>query len=274
MRRAPKLLVSTIAVITPGLVHAADLPNRVAAPVFAAPLPVFTWTGFYAGLNAGYVFDSTSRVTVSGVTAANRQIDTYASPGRPSIDDDGFTGGGQIGYNYQIPNLLGGGIVAGIEADAAYTDLNRTEDFPTPRGADRLLRSELEFLGTVRGRVGYAFNQFLIYGTGGFAYGQVNNRAAFLDLATNSVTRFGGGRDDLRTGYAYGGGLEYALPTQSLLNFFHASTVTVKAEYLHYDLGSSNVTANPNPATNAIGAYNARFRVSGDLARAGLNYKF
>ena len=255
--------------------NAADLPSRMVPPVYTVPpLPSFTWTGFYAGFNAGYVFDSTSRVTITGLTPANREVDSYAAASTPSIKDDGFTAGGQIGYNYQFGNIAGGGLVAGVEADAAYTDLDKTENAPTPRGADRILRSELDFLGTARGRLGYAFNQVLIYGTGGLAYGEVKDRAALFDRATNTITRFGGDRDDLRIGYAYGGGIEYALPTQSVLNFLHASAVTIKGEYLHYDLGSQNITASPNLSTNAIGAYNVRFKVSGDLARAGLNYKF
>ncbi len=74
----------------------------------------------------------------------------------------------------------------------------------------------------------------------------------------------------METGYAYGGGIEYALPTNSFLNFFKSSAVTIKAEYLHYDLGRTNIAFN-----NGAGiAGTTRVSNEGDLARVGLNYKF
>ena len=89
-------------------------------------------------------------------------------------------------------------------------------------------RSGLDFLGTARGRLGYAFNTFLIYGTGGFAYGNVNSRVVSVSNGTTDLQSQSG----FNTGYVYGGGIEYALPTGSFLNFFHSSAVTLKAEYL------------------------------------------
>ena len=98
--------------------------------------------------------------------------------------------------------------------------------------------SSLDFFGTVRGRIGYAFDRVLFYGTGGFAYG-----------AGGTERSFGGfrGNDDFRTGYAAGGGIEYALPTDSFLNFFRSSAVTLKVEglYVNLDRATRNAASSP-----------------------------
>ena len=269
------LIAAAVVVMASGSALAADLPYRVAPPVYApAPLPVFTWTGAYIGVNAGYAFNAETRVTARDSFGNVAGVAGGFGPTGFRSTADGFTGGGQVGYNLQLPGLggfgPGGGIVVGVEADAAYTDLNRgtTASLGNFSGT---YRTGLDYLGTVRGRVGYAFNQFLIYGTGGFAYGGVNDRASFF---AGNTLRYAGHNDDMATGFVYGGGVEYALPTGSFLNFFKASAVTLKAEYLHYDLGSSNVSAAATFANAAPASYNVRFKNEGDIVRAGLNYKF
>ena len=109
---------------------------------------------------------------------------------------------------------------------------------PPARSARRRSRRPTS-VGTVRGRLGYAFDRFLVYGTGGFAYGNVSDNIAFYNAA--GVNTYFGSQNTLRTGYAYGGGVEYAIPVASFLNPFHSSAVTVKAEFIHYDLNSNNV---------------------------------
>ncbi|WP_238294383.1 outer membrane protein, partial [Methylobacterium longum] len=140
---------------------------------------------------------------------------------------DGFSGGGQIGYNFQL--TPGSGVVIGIEADAQYLDFGRSRNNAFVSGAlapgyyltDPRGLSSLDFFGTVRGRLGYAFDRTLVYGTGGFAYGSGSADRSFGGFA---------GNDSFRTGYAVGGGIEYALPTDSFLNFFRSSAVTLKVE--------------------------------------------
>ncbi|UDL93328.1 porin family protein [Lichenihabitans sp. PAMC28606] len=266
------LIATAIAGLTSGAAFAADLPLRSAPPAFVAPLPIFTWTGAYFGINAGAVFDADTRYRTTGATAGNQAAITgNFRPGQYRTQDSGFTAGGTIGYNYQFG--VGNGLVIGIEADAAYTDLSKTaNNFALIGGATYLTqyRSGLDYLGTVRGRIGYAYNQFLIYGTGGFAYGGVNSRHTLF--AADGTGIFTGSRSSTETGYAYGGGVEYALPTGSFLNFFHSSAVTIKAEYLHYDLGSRTLAV--NAINTGIGQFNSRVRADGDIARVGLNYKF
>ncbi|MCW6507529.1 porin family protein [Hyphomicrobiales bacterium BP6-180914] len=258
-----------------GTAFAADLPSRVAPPVYAPPVPMFTWTGAYFGINAGYAFDHEGKFTNFGNTAVNTGVISGNRPGSVSRSSDGFTGGGQVGYNFQVPGFggfggPGSGIVFGMEADAAYTDLSKSGTYVGNAGGISNFRSGLDFLGTFRGRVGYAFGQFLVYGTGGFAYGGVKDNVTFANAA--GVTNYSGVHNKIETGYTYGGGVEYALPTSSFLNFFKSSAVTIKAEYLHYDLGRTNVLLAAAPGSR--GSYTSRVSNDGDLARIGLNYKF
>ena len=246
--------------------HAADLP----AP-YVAPLPIFTWTGAYFGVNAGAAFDFGNRGIIAGVTPANNGVTVGDRPGTVKLDDTGAAVGGQIGYNYQF-GAPRGGIVIGLEADADYTDIGTTNTYSGANGYRTDARSGLDYLGTVRGRLGYAFSELMIYGTGGFAYGNVFEKNVLYGPDASTV-RFFGSHDSMQTGYTAGGGIELVLPTRSFLNFFHSSAVTVKAEYLYYDLGSSTVLANPVQSSSA-GAYTTRYKADGNLARVGLNYKF
>lgn len=268
------LLASTTAMILTGAASAADLPRRAAPPPIFTPVPVFTWTGAYFGVNAGYITTDDSRILTTGMNSvAANNIAIGARPSLTRADSDGFTGGGQIGYNYQF--TPGIGIVVGVEADAAYTDLQRTSLFVGTNGTQNFFRTSLDFLGTVRGRVGYAFDRVLVYGTGGLAYGNVSDRALFFAANGGSSLQFLGDRSRIETGFAVGGGIEYALPTDSFLNFFRSDAVTVKAEALYYDLGRRTVAV-PNTGLGAATnpGYNSRFDNNGIVARAGFNYKF
>ena len=266
---------------------AADLAARpyTKAPPLAAP--IFTWTGGYFGFNAGYAFDADTRFsdTVGDLANNNAALAAGLRPFGNRVRSDGFTGGGQIGYNYQLG--VGSGLVIGIEADAAYTDLRNTETLSNTTNFGPLVtpgaplttrvneyRGGLDFLGTVRGRVGYAFDRFMIYGTGGFAYGGVDNQVTFF-APNGTIPFFQGRQNNIQTGYAYGGGIEYAVTPDSFfnrLNFFNSNAVTVKFEYLHYDLGDQRLFI---PGVNGgPGNYSARVRNDGDIVRAGLNFKF
>jgi outer membrane immunogenic protein len=280
-----KLILASVATaLLAGSATAADLPRRQAPPPVFVPVPVFTWTGAYFGINAGYVFDGDTRFDRTTGDLANNNAALVAGlrPTSARVRNDGFTGGGQIGYNYQF--TPGSGIVIGIEADAAYTDLNRVNTLSNTTNFGPLVtpgntaitrinqyQGGLDFLGTVRGRLGYAFDRFMIYGTGGFAYGGVNNQVTFA-IPGGTTPFFEGRQNDIQTGYAYGGGIEYALATDSFLNFFKSSAVTMKVEYLYYELGGDRFAI---PGVNGgPGNYSARAKNEGDLVRVGLNYKF
>ncbi|WP_100253364.1 porin family protein [Methylobacterium sp. UNC300MFChir4.1] len=256
-----------------GAALAADLPRRAAPPPVFTPVPVFTWTGAYFGINAGYAYTEADTIRTVGIGALQSNVNNLLRSPAVRLPQDGFSAGGQVGYNYQF--TPGSGIVVGVEADAQYMDLQRTgvqsifRPAFNPNVLTNTYRTDLSFLGTVRGRVGYAFDRVFVYGTGGFAYGDVTQRVGFQTAAP--LTYFGS-RSRIDTGYAYGGGIEYALPTDSFLNFFRSNAVTIKAEYLRYDLGSHNLLVG-SVGGPGVG-YISRFRTEGAIARAGLNFKF
>ncbi|MGY2047004.1 outer membrane protein [Methylobacterium sp. JK268] len=293
-----KILLSTVALAgLTAAASAADLPRRAAPPPVFTPVPVFTWTGFYAGFNAGYGFGtgSNKNATVLGVDPRTGLVPngTTAVVGfsNNSRSTDGFVGGGQVGYNYQF--TPGSGVVVGIEADAQYADFGRDRNrftvvnsaapntvlVGTGLAAQQVFNpnglSGLDYFGTVRGRLGYAFDRTLVYATGGFAYG--GGGGSNFGLAN---------RDDFQTGWTAGGGVEYALPTDSFLNFFKSNAVTLKVEGLYVNLDRGNglngafavnnagtliTTASPGVVVvNGLQRRNTEFAV----VRAGLNYKF
>jgi outer membrane immunogenic protein len=152
-----KILLASVALFGfAGAASAADLPVRSAppAPIIAAA-PIFTWTGFYVGVNAGYGW-------------SNDDFDAFDAA---DVDDDGgFVGGAQVGYNYQI-----GSFVVGLEGDIQYADFGRDGAFDFDGdGADDDFDSS-DWFGTVRARAGVAFGQALIYATGGFAFADDSN---------------------------------------------------------------------------------------------------
>jgi len=149
---------------------AADLPSRVAPAPIYTPVPIFTWTGFYVGVNAGIGFNNSDDgdLVFGGVPIIG-----------DSDDDAGFVGGAQVGYNYQI-----GSFVVGLEADIQYADFGGVNYDFGPFGIYE--NNNDDWFGTVRARAGFAFDRALIYATGGWAF------------------------TDDRNGWTLGGGLEYA----------------------------------------------------------------
>ena len=211
--------VAALGLLAAGAASAADLPSRkgpVVAPVYA---PVFTWTGFYVGANAGYGW---GHVNTNGFNTVG--------------DLDGFVGGGQVGYNYQI-----GQFVIGAEADFQGADLSSGSNLG-------LVNVKTEWYGTVRARAGVAFDRFLVYATGGWAYGNV--KTSFPGL----VGPFALSSDRTHTGgWTVGGGVEYAF-TNNLIG---------GVEYLYVDLGEKNI----------LGA-NTKVGTDFSVVRARLSYKF
>jgi outer membrane immunogenic protein len=275
-----KFLLATVAAGLATAANAADLPRRAAPPPIFTPVPVFTWTGFYGGLESAYSFSDSQRVTTYGVSPVNQGfIASGVRNGNARISNEGFANiGGTAGYNYQF--TPGSGIVVGIANSIDWTDTGKTRYALGNTGNLSYFRQSTDWLGTLTGRVGYAFDRVMVYGLGGLAYGNVFNDARFYNTA--GTLNFAGRYDDFKTGYAYGGGIEFALPTDSFFSNFAVGrylgikydAITVKAEYVHYDLGSQSVAVGPI-AAGALGAgYVSRFKNEGNIVRAGFNYKF
>ncbi len=254
------LIAGAAAAAMTGTAFAADLPAR-SGPV-AAPFvpPVFTWTGFYAGLNAGYGFNRNDVDTV-GTPGFVGLIPGGGVPASLRVGGDGFVGGGQIGYNWQF-----GQTVFGVEADLQYAWAGRSSSFVGGGGLITSAGRDDGYLGTVRARLGFAADRFLIYATGGLAYGSFDTALSVTTAAGAGGPVWGGSSDSVRAGWTAGAGLEYAI----------TNNWTVKLEGLYYDLGRQTITAAPlNAAAVATGvAYQGRVQNTGTIIRAGMNYKF
>jgi outer membrane immunogenic protein len=284
-----RVLPSVLALLFATSAFGAGLAPAPAKPVEPAA-DQFSWTGFYGGVNAGYGWTSSG----IGTTGTN----TFATPGlngniggavasRATVNDktDGrdFSGGLQIGYNYQFPSRL----VAGVETDfdgggAKFT--SSSQSLGTVPGAASPISSNslatwstrLNYLGTLRGRLGYLpTSQLLVFATGGLAYGGISSHAnisetlGFSDVPGSFGTS--GGVNVMRTGWTAGGGAEWAF-------LAHWSA---KIEYLYYDLGKVGYNL---PTFNQYGGFGtvletttavrASAHTVGDVVRVGLNYHF
>lgn len=222
---------------------AADLgPYRQpSAPVVYddAP-PAYSWRGFYAGVNGGYAWGSTDPVIVSGGAASGAMA---------AIDPEGWLFGGQLGYNAQFGNF-----VLGAEADIQGGNVEGTTSgiigappFAAAAG------SELNWLSTVRARAGFAAGNMLIYGTAGVAFGDMDYALVGAD---GSVAAGG----DTLTGYAVGGGLEWAF----------SRNWSLKSEYLYVDLGDARISGFDGGGAPITASFDNNFHI----IRAGVNYKF
>lgn len=254
------LLASTALAFIAGPALAADLPSRQPAPApqtFTAP-PVFTWTGFYAGVNVGW--------TQNELDVRNRGFaGTTGSYSPFSSKSSGFIGGFQVGYNQQFDMF-----VAGVEADLSYLGNRRSTGSSTVTGAAATAgvtgvqgSSRLDWLGTVRARAGVAVDQVFFYGTGGLAFGNPDHRLTLTNAAGTVTHR--GTSSDTRFGWTLGAGAEIAI----------MDNLSFKAEYLYYDLGRSTVNAGATAGGGFVGTSNsARFENNGHIVRAGMNYRF
>ncbi|GJD95111.1 outer membrane protein [Methylobacterium iners] len=289
---AKLLIAGAASALLAGTAAAADLPRRAAPPPAFVPVPVFTWTGFHIGTHSSYAFSDRQTIRTvgnnngaGGITNTQLNVAQGRRPGAFRSEQDGFGNiGGGLGYTYQF--TPGSGFVVGLDANVTWTDISKSYAYfgPVIPGVNVApdpsnLRQRLDYLGTVQGRLGYAFDRVLVYGTGGFAYGNVAYAANFLNPA--GTLAYAGRFDGMETGYVYGGGIEYAIPTDSFLARFNfigsligAQAITLKAEYLRYDLGSRNVLVNSTGLTAATGSYTSRFTTEGSIVKAGFTYRF
>jgi outer membrane immunogenic protein len=283
-----------LAFVGSGSAEAADVGVPVyptAAPVIV-PVPDFSWTGPYVGAIGGGGLERTqTRYSfLSTQTAALNDFEDIFGPGPPagpgnvggqsavaSAIAQGFlptslgpkttgffTAGAVVGMNFQMAR-----VVFGFEGDFAWMSAKRTTVFvapPNTAGVTNVMTQTagIQWLDTARGRLGYTLNRALFYATGGAAIARVND--------TTTATLSDGVHTDVFTakarfagGFTVGGGIEYAV----------TDYITVKAEYLFFDLGtvkSSLGTANPTGPGQGL-TINARQRLDGHVFRIGLNYK-
>jgi outer membrane immunogenic protein len=291
MRKAAIGIVAIAAMIgTPVL--AADM--AVKAPP-QPPAPVYSWTGFYVGGNAGYGWGQSSNAfnafapTGAGSTICQGDLSAFGAlcvNGSETNSLKGAIGGLQAGYNFQSGKFL-----AGVEADFQMSNQNGGGSFTTSllllgpgietqTGTDS---ERISWFGTVRGRLGITFDRWLVYSTGGLAYGRVTNSGSATvtgyfcpinpppTLTACPLSSWSG--SSINAGWTVGGGIEAAL----------SNSWSVKAEYLYVDLGTVNTNFTTLPMCagdsgactgEAAGTGTIGGRVTVNILRAGLNYKF
>jgi outer membrane immunogenic protein len=259
MGRRFHLLTSTAltasAVVASGAALAADLRMPVKAPPVVVP---FSWNGCYAGVNFGGL-SHRLRHRLDVPAGTDNLAQTFETDGRR---DPEFIVGGQIGCNYQF----GSNWVVGLEGDINLTDARRDSRFDIFGGGEDTVGSQstrLRWLSTVRGRLGPTWGRAFLYVTGGLAIGKVESSATaqtFVDVTTT----FNGSVSQTRLGGVVGVGIEYAFTDR----------VSAKMEYLHFALGSADYTVTGALPTTLPPTWNASAKVSGDIFRAGINFKF
>ena len=261
-------------------VSAADLaPRYTKAPVL---VPVYNWTGFYVGGNAGYSWGrSRSDVSYFNTVTGAAIVPPAGSVTGGSFDMDGAIAGGQIGYNWQVNNAW----VWGLEADAQWSDERGSTAFrcaatpviggtcipgitflpPGVTGTNLALDQSLEWFGTVRGRVGWLPSpEVLLYATGGLAYGEIKTTATLSGVTPAAVAVAAlGSSSQTRVGWTVGAGVEGAI----------GGNWTAKLEYLYMDLGSTSFGPLTLAPASQIGA-NVNSDFTDHILRVGLNYRF
>jgi|SoiMethySBSTD1v2_1073268.scaffolds.fasta_scaffold07889_2 outer membrane immunogenic protein len=224
MKRFVSAALGLVALAAATPASAADLPRSMPykAPVM---MSVFNWTGFYAGIHTGYGWASSN-----------------------GIDLQGWFLGGQLGYNWQA---VGSPWVFGIEFDSAWADMGRTDTFATGAGVISV-SSRAHYMGSLRGRIGHAWDRTMLYVTGGVAW--VNNRLS----VNTTVGGFTSGLSDTQThfGGTIGLGVEHAF----------APNWTGKIEYLYTSYGSKTYFAGIAGGVSADADSHA--------LKVGLNYLF
>lgn len=218
----PRLLVLVTGVLFGAQAYAADIPYK--APRFSPEIiaPELTWQGFYVGANVGY---------------------GWADVGVAGVDNEltGIIGGAQIGYNWQINQF-----VLGAEADFQASGESRS-DSTAIGGTTFTVDQKITWFGTARGRVGYAFGAWMLYGTAGVAWQNYKLTVSALGAEASD--------DATKIGWTAGGGLEWMfLPRWS-----------AKVEYLYMDTGDTDVTLFGTTFTG---------RAKNNIARVGVNYHF
>ena len=226
----------------------------LAVPAMAAdiaPAPdMLSWDGVYGGIVGGYTWNSAA---VGDVTFQDNGGPLVKTPIHYSTDVDGGELGGTLGFNYQT-----GALVLGVEGDISYAWASGSNS-KYKQDADFSSDTELSWFGTARLRSGYAFDRALVYVTGGLAYGDVEGK--LHDGYDGEVIHTNDNNG--MWGWTLGGGLEYAVTDH----------VSVKGEYLYYDLGNENFSFSES-AHDGWDHIKSNVAVTGSVLRAGLNYRF
>lgn len=251
-----RLALAGLGFLIAGPAFGADLP--VKAPPMA-PVPMMTgynWSGFYVGGHGGYGWgrtDSTA-VTPSGSFPAGFAFTT--------LEPHGGIAGGQVGFNYQIGNF-----VLGAEGQFSWADLKDTQRSNSPLIAGRFVDTtgSVDWISTATGRVGYAWDSWMLYGKGGAAWARYKSDSTTFTGAGATVATTTG--EATRFGWVVGGGLEYG--------FWNNWSVAIEYNYLDFGTAtetrfSVNAPAFGGASTNLDRDVDSRIHT----VKGSLNYRF
>jgi outer membrane immunogenic protein len=219
--------------------QAADM--QLKAPVMA---PVASWTGWYIGAHAGVNWQQASSLNTYTQTAGN--VD--------HTDGSGFIGGGQIGYNWQHGNS-----VFGLEGDFSWLGGGGSASSAAPGKTGASVSNKVDWLSTVRGRMGLAVGDTMVYATGGVAIGHANNSQQPFEVFPGSVPHT---KSEAKTkvGWVVGGGIEHMWDQHW----------TIGLEGLFVDLGKSTASNTPPSGFTKSTTFSNQIVIG----RVKLNYKF
>ncbi|MFZ0494770.1 MAG: outer membrane protein [Methylocella sp.] len=250
-----KFLLASVGAIslTGSAAFAADLPSRAPPPVYLPPPPIFTWTGIYIGGQIGYAWGT-------GTNQFNG-FDPFFGPEGALLNSsvggtpNGVIGGAHVGYQYQINQW-----VIGLEGSVDGTSLSNTGVATFPDGSTLTANSTADIQGSIRGKLGVAWDRALIYATGGVAFGGFNTN---LSLVAPDVPFFASiNRSNTRVGWTVGGGIEYAITN----NWW------VQAEYRFTDFGSINDGQFAGEPADFF--LNGHRRIQQNQVQVGFSYRF
>jgi outer membrane immunogenic protein len=256
------VLATVLAALGSASALAADLGPRAYTKAPMMVEPVSTWQGFYIGGNIGYGWGRGN----TDFSFLPSQADFGEANTSLNSNPRGVIGGAQIGYNWQT-----GVVVAGFEADIQGSGLKGNAAkgillFPSlaPDPNTLLTTNEkLSWFGTARARLGVTVTPaFLLYGTGGFAYGQVENSANAQ--FRNGADNFSASASKTKVGWTAGAGGEWMF----------APGWSAKFEYLYVDLGKASAIADDVPVADPPFQVGYRWRTQENIVRAGVNYHF
>ena len=223
----------------------------------------FNWSGLYIGAHAGYGSGDWN-VDLSHSTGAIFYSDPFKAPHQSLSANDGALGGLQAGFNRQL-----GVLVVGMEADVSWASMSAEGTFTTPLGSQWDIKSEIDMLGTVRGRIGMATGPLLFYATGGLAWAEIDTTQATHFVDGKGKIYDEGGRtsgSNHHFGWVAGGGVEWMV----MPNW------TVRGEYLYYDLGSVDYglrgTTKPDGKTLYVETFSSDMQFH--VVRGAISYKF
>jgi outer membrane immunogenic protein len=248
------------------------VPAMAADMAVKAPAPYpYLWNGFYGGLNVGYA-DEQSTFTTAAVPITPAPFDdglAVLSSGRIVTNNGmGVIGGGQVGYNVQMGKLWLLGLEAdiqGITGTSSGTVAAGQAVIGIPVTSVQTVSAKTDWLGTLRARFGIVLTPtWLIYFTGGLAFGGDNANSTLAQSGGGFVGTGAGSISNTRLGGTYGAGLEWMF----------ARNWSAKAEYLFYDLGTTNFAYAARSGGVVYQTVTNSVHFEGNIARVGVNLHF